>query len=206
MGYPFAVTSLSHVRGVRVRLDLAIPSIPESTQEKRAVLHHPVIYLDLRCHLPCIFPLACQLPTSSDCGPPVLFPWNVDEIPTFDQSEPANQALSSRHLHRECSRHRASRRFPRSAGCAFCLPGYMFLAPRPGRWVLRVPHNGEHIRSRSRCSRGVEGITLRDSELGGRATPAPCYHGILILGGPRQRAVEVQFPGILRGWGESGFI
>lgn len=199
MGYPLAITGFSHVWGVRLRLDPAIPSFPETTQEKRAVLHHPFVYFDLRCHLPCIFPLACQLPTSSDCGPPVLFPRNVDEIPTFDQSKPTHQALPSRHVRREYTRYRASRRVPRSAGCSFCLPGHMFRATGPGRRVLRVPHNGEHVRGRSRCSRRVEGFVLCDSELGGRATPAPCYHGILILGWPRQRAVDVQCPGIMRG-------
>lgn len=77
----------------------------------------------------------------------------------------------------------------------------MLLVRGPGRRVLRVSHNGEHVCGRSRCSRGVESIVLRDSKLDGRAAPAPRHHGILVLGGPRQRAVDVQFSGILRKMG-----
>lgn len=184
MGYPLVILVLSHVRGVCLRPYFTTPSVPETTQEKRAILPHALIYLDLRCHLPCIFPLACQLPPSSDCGPPFFFPRNVDEIPTFDESQPANQALSPRHFHRECTRDRASRRVPRSAGCAFRSPRCMLFAAGSGRWVLWVPHHSEHVCGRSRCSSGVEGRIVRDTKLGGRAAAAPCYHGILILGGP----------------------
>lgn len=44
----------------------------------------------------------------------------------------------------------------------------------------------------------MEGVVLRDSELGGWATPAARHHGIRILGRARQRAGDVQFPRILR--------
>lgn len=84
MGHPRFIASLSHVRGVRRRLGLTIPPTPETTQEKHAVLPHRLIYLDLRCHLPCIFPLARQLPTPGDCGPPFLLPGNVNEIFAFN--------------------------------------------------------------------------------------------------------------------------